>query len=151
MEGGRTIGVTEVAKVIEDERDEKISDVYTPIPKEVDTFRKIINQYKRVMTESLEKENATNDIQDIRLVSSLINRIQHLGNILILILEVNPESYPPESIEHIEQILDTFKSRGFTFDNLDDETRKLCSYYVKNDIHMYPFDLNHHSEKTATK
>lgn len=151
MEGGKTIGVTEVAKVIEDDRDEKISDVYTPIPKSVDTFRKIINQYKRIMTESLEKENAANDIQDIRLVSSLIERIQHLGNILILILEVDPKAYPPESIKHVEEILKTFESRGFIFDNLDDETRKLCSYYVKNDIQMYPFDLNHHSEKTTTK
>jgi hypothetical protein len=145
MEGGRTRGVVEVAQVAE------VSDVYTPIPKEVDTFRKIINQYKRLMIESLEKEDAANDIQDLRLVSSLIDRIQHLGNIVILILDVNPESYPPESIKHIEEILHTFQSRGFIFDNLDNETRKLCKYYVENDIHMYPFDLNHHSEKTTSK
>ena len=141
----------EVAKVIEDDRDGKVSDIYTPIPKSVDTFRTIINQYKSLMINSLEKEDDSNDIQDIRLVSSLIDRIQHLGNILILILEVDPKAYPPESIKHIEEILHTFQSRGFIFDNLDDETRKLCSYYVKNDIQMYPFDLNHHSEKTATK
>ena len=122
----------------------EISDVYTPIPKEVDKFRSIINKFKKIFVESLEKDSKTDDIQDMKRLHTMLNRQQHLGNILKLLLSSDDVSDQIASLKEIDPILHTFAKEGFTFDNLSDESRNLCLYYIKNDIEMYPLDLNNH-------
>ncbi len=127
-------------------RQMEISDVETPIPKEVDHFRKIVNKFKKIFIESLEKDTR-DDIQDISRLNSMLERLQHLGNILNLLLSSKDIPEQARSLKEIDPIIHTFTNEGFTFDNLSDEARELCIYYIKNDIGMYPFDLNHHSSK----
>lgn len=128
-------------------RQKEISDVATPIPKEVDRFRSIINKFKRIFIESLEKDTGKDDMQDINRLNAMLNRQQHLGNILKLLLSSDDVSEQLGSLKEIDPVLDTFAKEGFTFDNLTNEARELCLYYIKNDIEMYPFDLNHHTSK----
>ena len=129
-------------------RVEKIySDVETPMPKEVDKFRTVVNNFKRLFIESLEKDSDHDDIQNVKRLKNMLDRVQHLGNILKLLLSSEDVSDQLGSLKEIDPILDTFAKGGFTFDNISDEARELCIHYIKNDIEMYPFDLNHHSSK----
>ena len=132
MDGGRQI---------------EISDVELPIPKEVDHFRKIINKFKKIFIEALEKDTNDGNVQDISRLNSMLERLHHLGNILNLLLSSKDIPEQAKSLKEIDPIIHTFTNEGFTFVNLSDEARELCIYYIKNDIGMYPFDLNQHLSK----
>ena len=64
-----------------------------------------------------------------------------------LLLSSDDVSDQIASLKEVDPILDTFAKEGFTFENLTNEARELCLYYIRNDIEMYPYDLNHHSSK----
>ena len=105
--------------------------------------------------QSLEKNSDTDDIQNIKHLKNMIDRVQHLGNILKYILHTDDTKHgiPDTVLEQIisskelDPILDAFAKEGFVFDNLSEDVRDLCKHYIENDIIMYPFDLNHHSSK----
>ena len=117
------------------------SDKYEPLPKVVEDFRRIINEIKRKLLESLEKPDKHVDIQDIRRLDSTQDRIHHIGNILMVILSPNISEHSESSLKNIDKVLDLFSKFNFDFDRLIDPERELCKHYVNNDIFVNPNDL----------
>lgn len=124
-------------------------DEIPPIPKDAIRFRLILNEIKRGIMAALEKEGDGN--QDAALLNQVVDRIQHLGNILRYLLNSEGEGHfwesvdgeeMDKSIETIESIQKAFQAEGLDFEALEPATREYCLNYVSLDIDMYPYDLN---------
>ena len=124
-------------------------DEIPPIPKDAIRFRLILNEIKRGIMATLEEKGDGN--QDATLLNQVVDRIQHLGNILRYLLNSEEQAQPwdlaegesmDKSVETIENVLKAFQAEGVDFDSLEPSTREYCLNYVSLDIDMYPYDLN---------
>ena len=120
-----------------------------PIPKDAIRFRLILNEIKRGIMAALEQKGNGN--QDAGLLNQVIDRIQHLGNILRYLLNSDGQGQMWDaissedidaSVETIENVQKAFQIEGLEFDTLEPATREYCLNYVSLDVDMYPYDLN---------
>lgn len=126
-------------------------DAIPPVPEVVLNFRSTVNELKRKILGALE----TKGNQDPAALDSAIDRIQHLGNILMsLVYTDNPRIQAAvaeaiqaggkagdATVETIKSIEDIFNAAGVDFDTMTPEVRALCVHYIKLDINTYPYDL----------
>ena len=106
----------------------------TEIPKNVVLFRKILNHVKRNL---LDKEDSSNDNQDIGKLHETTDRIQQFGNIVLSLLRDSDTN----TNEH-QSVKNLFNRYKFVIPDRGTFENNLCIYYVKNDVFLYPYDLN---------
>ena len=134
MEGGRE----ELAKV-------EISEDVPPMPKEIRILRDIINDLKidiLAKTTPQDLRESTKVLQDMKVVDTAIRALQHLSNILTAIISESKEFDYKTHMDDVEAILKIFKEKGIDIDNIDDNTRELCLFYINNDLNHATFDTN---------
>ncbi len=118
-------------------------DEIPPIPEQALLFRRIINQVKRTILNSLEEPGN----QAAEMLDLAADRIQQLGNTLREILRrTDPEEDVQEVGPDVEKILDDvqdlFEEKGMKFEIMNPETRYYCTYYIYTDIDTHAYDLS---------
>jgi len=106
------------------------------IPSSVKLFRKILNHVKRSFLEGNET-GYSKDIHSIKRLDESVDRIQQFGNTVLSLLndsDINTREH--KSVETL------FKKYNFTIPTRHNHEHGLCVYYLKNDVFMYPYDLN---------
>jgi hypothetical protein len=140
MEGGE-----HAAELVHPKRvHETLDETLPPIPERVPVFRNIVNEFKHAILSQTDAEETANkdDTHSVGRLDEALDRIQHLSNILKLVLSAEKEEEYKDYLKEIDPILGVFQQNGFTFHDLEDAARDMCLYYVKTDIDMYPYDLN---------
>ena len=135
MEGGRQ----ELAKV--EEIDEKIP----PLPKEIRILRDIMNELKIDILETITPQDpnqSTKVLQDMEVVDKAIATLQRLSNILTAVISESKEFDYKTHMDDVEMILKLLRERNIDIDNIDDNTRELCLFYINNDLNHATFDTN---------
>ena len=95
------------------------------------------------ITESLSKPaKETVNIQEFDSLQVALNRSQHFSNVLKAILNPPDAATMEKHRDLITSIKDVFRQNDFNFDELDNQTKGDCLYFIKIDIDMYPYDLN---------
>jgi hypothetical protein len=134
MEGGRQ----ELAQV-------EISEVVPPMPKEIRILRNIINELKIDILEKVtpqDPDQSTKELQDMEVVDKAIATLQRLSNILTAVISESKDFDYQTHMGDVEIILKIFKEQDLDIDNIDDDTRELCLFYVNNDLNHATFDTN---------
>lgn len=162
MDSGRIgASLAEPKKVVDDDLPD--------LPESVKKFRRIVNEFKRLILgvtdnkDSLEvgkkriqglddakesikllnKNNKANtDIQEFDSLQDALSTIQHFSNVLKAILNPPDAATMEKHRVVIASVKDVFTKNGFKFDELDNQTKGDCLYFIKTDIDMYPYDLN---------
>ena len=108
------------------------------VPASVKLFRKILNHVKRNLLDKQYDENADNDdIQNIRKLKETVDRIQQFGNVVLsLFKDLETDTREHKSVKNL------FQKYEFVIPDSNAPEHKLCIYYLKNDVFLYPYDLN---------
>jgi len=103
------------------------------IPEVVEEFRNVISNIKRKYFASLESPRVTGkaSAQNPTKLNDIISKITTFGNTLMVILN-NPNNHQSSDIVKI------FNANNIQFQNLNNEERDLCKYYVHVDIYTHP-------------
>jgi len=134
MEGGRS---SEFADVLE------ISHEASPLSERVLLLRKIINEFKCAILDSLSPEDPDvepEEGQDMRIVDAAIMRLKKLSNILTELLSESNNLDYVNDLDDIEAVLKVFEKRRFNVDELDETTREDCLHFINNDLNILMFD-----------
>ena len=148
---------------------EKVDDDLPPLPESVQKFRRIVNEFKRQIvgvTDNIENlevgkkrieergiitkiigllSNPSKEKVNIQEFDSLqvaLNRSQHFSNVLKAIINPPDAATMEKNRDLITSIKDVFRQNDFNFDELDNQTKRDCLYFIGIDIDMYPYDLN---------
>ena len=115
------------------------------IPEVVDEFRNVISNIKREYFASLEspKVAGKQSAQSPDKLNHALSKITTFGNIIMAILQ-NPNNHQSSDVMKI------FNANKIFFQNLNNEERELCKYYIHIDIYTHPYDINGHAEKNLT-
>lgn len=107
-------------------------------PDAVYNFRETIKQFKESVFNALE-ENTTDKQNPIH-YKHAIDRIFQLGTLLRRILNDSDDdsSFDSDTQKSLQVVRDLFKEKQIEFDQLSDEEKDMCLYYVKIDIFMFP-------------
>ena len=109
-------------------------DTMADIPENIKHFRSAIRDIKENILNKTESY-ADKDIQDMRSLNPLLQRIHQLGIFINMILDdrnnINTKS--------VSNVYEHFMRNSIDLTNLTDEEKDLCRYYVKIDIFMYPY------------
>jgi hypothetical protein len=147
---------------------EKVDDDPPPLPESVKKFRRIVNEFKRLILgvtdnkDNLEvgkrriyglddamysiqllnkPTNEKVNIQELDSLQDALSTIQHLSNVLKAIL-MSDAAILEKHRDVITRVKDVFTKNGFNFDGLDKEIKSDCLHFIRIDIDMYPYDLN---------
>lgn len=124
-----------LAKVIQHPSDKRYR---KESPDTIYNFRETVKQFKESVFNALEEN--TNDKQNPIHYKHAIDRIFQLGTLLRRLLnsqETNQE-VDSDTQRSIQSVRDLFKEKGVVFDQLSDEEKDMCLYYIKIDIFMFP-------------
>jgi hypothetical protein len=115
------------------------------IPEVVENFRNVISNVKKEYFATLEspKVSGKASAQDPNKLNNIISKITTFGNIVMVILN-NPNN------QESSDVMKIFNANNINFQNLNNEERDLCKYYIHVDIYSHPYDVNGHAEKNLT-
>lgn len=115
------------------------------IPEVVEKFRNVISNIKKEYFATLESSRVAGKptSQDPKKLNDIISKITKFGNILIIILN-NPNN------QQSSDVMKIFNANNINFQNLNNQERDLCKYYVHVDIYTHPYDINGHAEKNLS-
>jgi len=109
-------------------------DTMADIPENIKHFRSAIRDIKENILNKTESY-ADKDIQNVRSLNPLLQRIHQLGIFINMILDdrnnINTKS--------VSNVYEHFMRNSIDLTNLTDEEKDLCRYYVNIDIFMYPY------------
>ena len=121
----------------------KISDDLPPQSKEVIILRDIINDFKNSILDSLTSEDldeSPEKAQNMHIIDVAISRLQKLSNILSDLISASNNLDYENDIDDIESVIKVFENKKLDINNIDDNTRELCLYYINNDLNVLMFD-----------
>jgi len=104
---------------------------------EIVLFRKILNHVKRSLLEKDQESDNSENIQNIRKLDETTDRIQQFGNIVLSLLR-DSDTHTKEH-ESVKKLFEKYK---FVIPVRGTPENDLCVHYLKNDVFLYPYDLN---------